>query len=271
MENIVPRWEWRTFGQDFGNAEKHFATLHAERVQSSEEIYLLAAGSNANVKIRDGLLDIKILERVDANGLEQWRPAIKRPSRLTDSVFRRPCPRSACRMPAQRASAFRSIKCSNRLPHRRPHPDRERFQDSCPIPRRRLRFRAHRRRRQWKESANRRNRGCRRRQGHCGRSQHGPRPLHQYKLPEGLKQLIGLKSSVQKPIRQAVIDVGTNSVKFHIGQLEPSGIWTTVVDRAEVTRLGEGLGETGLLSGPAMERTAATIAGMKDEATRIGV
>ena len=41
--------------------------------------------------------------------------------------------------------------------------------------------------------------------------------------------------------RQAVIDVGTNSVKFHVGELRPDGTWTTVVDRADVSRLGEGI------------------------------
>ena len=41
----------------------------------------------------------------------------------------------------------------------------------------------------------------------------------------------------------AVIDAGTNSIKFHIGERAPGGIWRTVVDRAEVTRMGEGFGQ----------------------------
>ncbi len=69
-------------------------------------------------------------------------------------------------------------------------------------------------------------------------------------------------------IRQAVIDVGTNSVKFHIGECRPDGTWTTVVDRAEVTRLGEGIQETGAIAPAAMERTALAIAGMAAEAAR---
>jgi exopolyphosphatase/guanosine-5'-triphosphate,3'-diphosphate pyrophosphatase len=83
MDHIVPRWEWRTFGQDFGAAELRIAALVAEKVEHSEEIYLLATGFDANVKIRDELMDIKILERVDANGLEQWRPVLKEPFPLT--------------------------------------------------------------------------------------------------------------------------------------------------------------------------------------------
>ena len=77
METIVPRWEWRTFGRELGDAEARFAGLGAEKVQKSEETYLLAAGSDANVKIRDQLMDIKILENVNDNGLEQWRPVLK--------------------------------------------------------------------------------------------------------------------------------------------------------------------------------------------------
>jgi exopolyphosphatase/guanosine-5'-triphosphate,3'-diphosphate pyrophosphatase len=71
--------------------------------------------------------------------------------------------------------------------------------------------------------------------------------------------------------RYAVIDVGTNSVKFHIGERHAGGNWTTVVDRAEVTRLGEGLGAGGgAFTGDAMERTAAAIAEMAAEAKRAG-
>jgi exopolyphosphatase / guanosine-5'-triphosphate,3'-diphosphate pyrophosphatase len=71
--------------------------------------------------------------------------------------------------------------------------------------------------------------------------------------------------------RQAVIDVGTNSVKFHIGELKPDGVWTTIADRALVSRLGEGIQETGAIAPAAMERTAQAIAEMTAEAARLGV
>jgi len=64
----------------------------------------------------------------------------------------------------------------------------------------------------------------------------------------------------------AVIDVGTNSVKFHIGERHADGSWVTLVDRAEVTRLGEGIAETGYIAPAAIARTAEAIAGMADEA-----
>ena len=64
----------------------------------------------------------------------------------------------------------------------------------------------------------------------------------------------------------AVIDVGTNSVKFHIGERHADGSWVTLVDRAEVTRLGEGIAETGDIAPAAIARTVEAIAGMADEA-----
>jgi exopolyphosphatase/guanosine-5'-triphosphate,3'-diphosphate pyrophosphatase len=70
--------------------------------------------------------------------------------------------------------------------------------------------------------------------------------------------------------RYAVIDVGTNSVKFHIGERGPDGAWHTVADRAEITRLGEGREETGALQPEPMQRTVEAIAGMVDEAKQEG-
>jgi exopolyphosphatase / guanosine-5'-triphosphate,3'-diphosphate pyrophosphatase len=66
--------------------------------------------------------------------------------------------------------------------------------------------------------------------------------------------------------RFAVIDVGTTSIKFHIGEKRSDGTWGVVVDRADITRLGEGLQTTGEISPEAIERTAAAIAGMVAEA-----
>jgi exopolyphosphatase/guanosine-5'-triphosphate,3'-diphosphate pyrophosphatase len=63
----------------------------------------------------------------------------------------------------------------------------------------------------------------------------------------------------------AVIDVGTNSVKFHIGERLEDGSWRTLVDRSEVTRLGEGLREGGDFRPAAIERTVEAIAGMAEE------
>lgn len=77
MENIIPRWEWRTFGESFGESDDRFAALEPGGVQESDEIYLLSPVNVANVKIRDLLMDIKTLEQVNPDGLEQWKPVMK--------------------------------------------------------------------------------------------------------------------------------------------------------------------------------------------------
>ena len=59
-------------------------------------------------------------------------------------------------------------------------------------------------------------------------------------FPRALQELAGFGAR-----RFAVIDVGTNSVKFLVGERCEDGGWRTIVDRAEVTRLGEGLEQTG--------------------------
>jgi len=71
--------------------------------------------------------------------------------------------------------------------------------------------------------------------------------------------------------RYAVIDVGTNSVKFNISERGDDGTWRTIVDRAEITRLGEGLEKSGEIGSDAMERTVSAIAGMAAEAQSNGV
>jgi exopolyphosphatase/guanosine-5'-triphosphate,3'-diphosphate pyrophosphatase len=85
-------------------------------------------------------------------------------------------------------------------------------------------------------------------------------------MARGLKTLVGFGAR-----RYAVIDVGTNSVKFHIGERRADGTWQTIVDRAEVTRLGEGLEESGRLNPEPIERTIEAIVGMSGEADRNGV
>ena len=58
-----------------------------------------------------------------------------------------------------------------------------------------------------------------------------------------------------------LIDVGTNSIKFHIGTFGADGVPQTVLDRADVTRLGEGMEADGAIQRPALERAIAAIAG----------
>src|SRR5688500_6894284 len=78
----VTRWEWRAFGDDFGAAEEVFRGLSAEPAEETEELYLLSAAA-ATVKLRNDLLDVKLLREIDAGGLERWEPVLKLPSPLS--------------------------------------------------------------------------------------------------------------------------------------------------------------------------------------------
>jgi exopolyphosphatase/guanosine-5'-triphosphate,3'-diphosphate pyrophosphatase len=74
--SIVPRWEWRTFGDSFGAAEVELTQWVVSGASQSDEQYLVTADGD-NVKIRDDLLDIKVLREVAHRGLERWEPTLK--------------------------------------------------------------------------------------------------------------------------------------------------------------------------------------------------
>ena len=60
-------------------------------------------------------------------------------------------------------------------------------------------------------------------------------------------------------MKQAVVEIGTNSVKYTVAELQEGAV-AFVKDVNSVTRLGEGLDKTSVLSREAMERTAAVAA-----------
>src|SRR5262249_52279973 len=74
---VASRWEWRTFGEDFGDAEARIGELTTEREQESDDVYILSVASNSSVKVRGGQMDVKKLQAVDDEGLEQWKPVLK--------------------------------------------------------------------------------------------------------------------------------------------------------------------------------------------------
>ena len=47
MNEIIPRWEWRSFGSHFGDAEARLTATGAGKMQTSDEIYLLSSLSGA--------------------------------------------------------------------------------------------------------------------------------------------------------------------------------------------------------------------------------
>jgi len=54
---IVPRWEWRTFGERFDVAADELGALAPDRIEESDEIYLLSLDGTDTVKVRGGLVD----------------------------------------------------------------------------------------------------------------------------------------------------------------------------------------------------------------------
>jgi len=87
-----PRFEFRTFGQNFDESAKRMARLSVpipEKVweRESEEIYILSKTNDINnTKLRDGKMDIKTyIQTVD--GLEQWNPLMKGEFPITKEVL----------------------------------------------------------------------------------------------------------------------------------------------------------------------------------------
>ena len=76
MGKIIPNWEWRTFAKnvalniDLNDYEK---TRHIE----SKQVYLLSAVIDENPEVSDNKMDVKSLQQVNEDGLEQWKPILK--------------------------------------------------------------------------------------------------------------------------------------------------------------------------------------------------
>ena len=262
---VVPRWEWRAFGDDFGEAERWFAAHEAERARESDETYLLSRGSDASVKLRGGLLDVKRLERVDDDGLEQWRPVLK-------ARF----PLSA----ADVGSALEALAVDAPLPEGE-YP-RERLLNEVVARSAELLALDVRKRRRHSTFG-----GAMAELSEV-RTEHGSRRTiavesedpavvvaavgelglasrRNVSMARGLKALAGFDARCY-----AVVEVGTNSVKLFGAERSADGEWATLVDRSEITRLGEGLAETGRLNDEAAARTLEAITAMADGARRLG-
>jgi exopolyphosphatase/guanosine-5'-triphosphate,3'-diphosphate pyrophosphatase len=261
LPEIIPRWEWRTFGTRFGPAEDAFAALTPGGVQDSDELYLLS-GAGDNVKVRDDLMDIKVLKEVNTDGLEQWTPVMK-------AGFPLPA--------ADVARVFEALRLPT-PPLARDAYTLDQFVDELAEPGGVIRaVNVHKRRARYTVG------GCMAELSDVvanGRStrtiaveSEDPVAVIAAVRDLGLGGFVntsytrGLAALIDDVApRYAVIDVGTNSVKFHLAQRDAGGEWHPIVDRAELTRLGEGLEESGEIAPAALERTAAAIAGMVDEA-----
>jgi exopolyphosphatase/guanosine-5'-triphosphate,3'-diphosphate pyrophosphatase len=73
-------------------------------------------------------------------------------------------------------------------------------------------------------------------------------------------------SSSIPPVRVAVVDIGSNSTRLLIAEVDPeSGALKELVRRSQVTRLGEGVDSRGSLSDAAIDRVLATLAEYRTE------
>ena len=77
-----PRFEFRSFGQNFDSQWKRMSRLSVpvpEKVweRESDEVYIISRTNDINnTKIRDGKMDIKTYVKT-VDGLEQWNPLMK--------------------------------------------------------------------------------------------------------------------------------------------------------------------------------------------------
>ena len=266
MATIIPRWEWRTFGTWFGAAaERSLAAQDPTGIQESDEIYLLS-NPRATTKIRGGLMDVKELVEVDDFGLEQWRPTMKAgfPLAAVDA-----------------ARVFEAVGLPV-PPLTRPEYTLEQFLEEVARPGGLRATAVHKRRVRHVIG------GCTAEVSDVTADGIPTRTVaiesedraavvaavRSMGLADYLNTAYGRGLAALldgAPARYAVIDVGTNSVKFHGGERAADGTWTRVLDRAEVTRLGEGLDENGAIGDEPAARTAEAIAGMAGEARSAGV
>lgn len=65
--------------------------------------------------------------------------------------------------------------------------------------------------------------------------------------------------------KYAILDIGTNSIKFFLFSIE-NGKLTTIIDTNNISRLGEGLLKTGIISDEAMERNIEALRGFMKSA-----
>lgn len=283
MSTPVPRWEWRTFSDDLAAAGSRLAALArgceppvpAPVAESSDEIYLLSALSDANVKVRGGHVEVKGLVQTDPVGLEQWRPLLRIGFPLPAETVARVFAALGLAAPELTRPRYPLEELLEELvdPEPRLH--------AVPVHKTRTRYRVPggmaeltsvtlNGRRVWTLAVESEDPAA----VTTAVRELGLAGTGNLSYPRALRGLVGLGPDTLDAragmLRVGVIDVGTNSVKFHIGERDGSGHWQRVVDRAEVTRLGEGLHETGEIAPAAQRRTLEAICAMRAEAAREG-
>lgn len=270
LENTIAatatRWEWRIFGDRLHAAQAWLAGHERTGSQESDETYFLG-GPGAIAKLRFALMDLKVLREVDEHGLERWEPVLKAEFPLSGDELAIVC--SALEVPLPRAGRDRTTL--------------EEFTRDLAGPGGSLvAVGVHKRRVRYALD------GCTLELTDVTAS---GTPMQTLAIEAGDRAAVvalvgrmGFRGWTNmnygrelgalargEPRTFAVIDVGTNSVKFHVGSRDAAGQWHAITDRAEVTRLGEGLEAGGAIRPGALARTTAALASMVDEARSRGV
>ena len=76
MSESLPRWEWRTFGENVGAATLRMPGRQPTEIELSEEIYFVSGLCDVIVKIRNGQLDISRIEDEVRRGRPIAYPAL---------------------------------------------------------------------------------------------------------------------------------------------------------------------------------------------------
>ena len=264
---VVPRWEWRTFAERIDLPQVAAELLSPGEVQESDERYLLSRRSDASVKVRDGLLDVKLLDRVSASGLEQWQPVLKAGFPVAVDDVGAVLAALGFPEPPRGRHAYELVELLAELVQPDDvaravgvHKTRRRFTGGgCLAELTTIRVGD-----DVVQSVAVESEDQAAVEALLARLGFAPRP--NTCVARGLKELVGLLSR-----RVAVIDVGTNSVKFHVAKRTKGAAWRTVIDRSEITRLGEGLHKHARLGEEPVARTLEAIVEMVDEARRENV
>ncbi len=252
---IVPRWEWRAFGDEFGEAERRLAAGSQDALEESDEAYILSAAGDASIKLRAGVLDVKRLEQVDDAGLERWRPVLKGAFPMSPTDVATIKAALGVHVDAGVDTLDELLAADPGVMALDVHKRRARTTyGGCMAELTDLTTPHGTTRTLAVESADPalvlaalRDLGLDARPNIC--------------VARGLKALVGLDGD-----RYGVIDVGTNSVKLHVAERVAGHGWQTLVDRAEITRLGEGLDAGGRLGAEPIRRSVEAIAAMAREA-----
>ena len=72
------RWEWRIFSEvPIARFAPFLRRLKAANHKADTDTYIVAKNTNANIKIREETLDIKLITGISELHAERWRPAFR--------------------------------------------------------------------------------------------------------------------------------------------------------------------------------------------------